>query len=246
MNAPSSSPDHAAASPGDVAVLVPAAGQGTRLGGRRKQFRMLGGQPLLIQTLRAFERHGAVDHLVVAAPPDYVRDTSDTLQAAGLTKLTAVVSGGTSRQHSVRLALRAVPSPVRVVLVHDAVRPFIAPEAIGAVVDAVQTQGAAAVAIPVADTLRKATDDVFEETVSRRGLYRMQTPQGCRRTLFEAAHRQATRDDFVATDDVELVQYLGHDVHIVPGSAHNFKITTPEDWILAQQLWPHWTETISS
>jgi 2-C-methyl-D-erythritol 4-phosphate cytidylyltransferase len=206
---------------------------------------MLGGQPLLIQTLRAFERHRAVDHLVVAAPPDYVRDTSDTLQAAGLTKLTAVVSGGTSRQHSVRLALRAVPSPVRVVLVHDAVRPFVAPEAIGAVVDAVQTQGAAAVAIPVADTLRKATDDVFEETVPRRGLYRMQTPQGCRRTLFEAAHRQAARDDFVATDDVELVQHLGHDVHIVPGSAHNFKITTPEDWILAQQLWPHWAQKAS-
>jgi 2-C-methyl-D-erythritol 4-phosphate cytidylyltransferase len=231
--------------PDDVAVLVPAAGQGTRLGGRRKQFRMLGGQPLLIQTLRAFERHGAVDHLVVAAPPDHVRATSDALQAAGLTKLTAVVSGGASRQHSVRLALRAVPAPVSVVLVHDAVRPFIAAEAIDAVIDAVQTHGAAAVAIPVADTLRKATDDVFEETVSRRGLYRMQTPQGCRRVLFEAAHRQAARDDFVATDDVELVQHLGHDVHIVPGSARNIKITTPEDWTLAQQLWPHWTQKAS-
>jgi 2-C-methyl-D-erythritol 4-phosphate cytidylyltransferase len=70
----------------------------------------------------------------------------------------------------------------------------------------------------------------------------MQTPQGARRSLFEAAHRHAAREGFIATDDVELVQHLGHDVHIVTGSARNFKITTSEDWALAQQLWPYWTE----
>ena len=244
MAAPPST-NHEPSAAGDVAVLVPAAGQGTRLGGRRKQFRTLGGQPLLVQTLLAFERHAAVDHLIVAAPSDHVRETSDALQEAGLTKLTAVVSGGASRQDSVRLALRAVPAPVDVVLVHDAVRPFIVPEAIGAVVEAVRSHGAAALAMPVADTLRKGTDDVFEETVPRSSLYRMQTPQGCRRTLFEAAHRQAARDAFTATDDVELVQYLGHDVRIVPGSTRNLKITTPDDWDLAQQLWTHWADKVS-
>lgn len=246
MAAAFASDNHVPGAEGEVAVLVPAAGRGARLGGTRKQFRTLGGQPLLIQTLRAFERHAAVDHLVVAAPPDRVRETSDALQAAGLTKLMAVVGGGDSRQASVRLALRAVPADVAVVLVHDAVRPFVTSTAIEAVIDAVRQRGAAALAVPVADTLRRGIDDTFEETVPRTGLYRMQTPQGARRALFEAAHRQAARDGLGATDDVELVQQLGHDVHIVPGSARNFKITTPEDWTLAQQLWPHWAEDVTS
>ncbi|NBB75012.1 MAG: 2-C-methyl-D-erythritol 4-phosphate cytidylyltransferase [Bacteroidetes bacterium] len=238
-------PNHKSSAASDVAVLVPAAGQGTRLGGRRKQFRTLGGQPLLVQTLLAFERHPAVDHLVVAAPSDHVRETSDGLQEAGITKLTAVVSGGASRQDSVRLALRAAPASVGVILVHDAVRPFIGPAAIRAVVDAVRTHGAAALATPVADTLRKVSGDVFGETVSRSHLFRMQTPQGARRPLFEAAHRTAARDGLTATDDVELVQHLGHDVHVVAGSTRNFKITTPDDWDLAKQRWPHWAEKVT-
>ena len=229
----------------DVAVLVPAAGVGTRLGGRRKQFRTLGGQPLLIQTLRAFERHPSIDHLIVAAPPEDVQATTEMLREAGLEKLKAVVGGGASRQDSVRLALRAVPATANVVLVHDAVRPFIAAEAIRKVIDAVQAAGAAALAVPVADTLRRGNEGIFGDTVSRAGLYRMQTPQGFRRTLFEAAHRRARQADVTATDDVELVQQMGHDVRIVTGSPRNFKITTPEDWQLAQQLWPHWTETVS-
>lgn len=240
------SANSSSAVPGEVAVLVPAAGQGTRLGGQRKQFRTLGGKPLLIQTLLAFEQHPDVDRLIVAVPPERVRAASDALQAAGLVKLTAVVRGGASRQESVRRALRAVPASVAIVLVHDAVRPFIAPEAIRSVIEAVQVHDAAALAVPVADTLRKGHDEQFGETVSRSGLYRMQTPQGARRALFEAAHRQAVHDGFTATDDVELVQQLGQVVHIVPGRSRNIKITTPEDWALAQQLWNHWKAKISS
>lgn len=230
---------------GDVAVLVPAAGQGTRLGGRRKQFRTLGGRPLLVQTLLAFEHHPAVDDLIVAVPPEDVQAGEDILRQTGFQKLTAVVGGGTSRQASVRRALRAVPDAVDVVLVHDAVRPFIAAEAITNVIDAVRASGAAALAIPVVDTLRKGSAGTFGSTVSRAGLYRMQTPQGFHRSLFEAAHREAARAGGTATDDVELVQRTGHAVHIVAGSTHNVKITTPEDWALARCFWPYWTENVS-
>lgn len=236
----SDTPDRADDAAGDVAVLVPAAGRGARMGGQRKQFRTLGGQPVLIQTLFAFERHPAVQHLIVAAPPSHVRETTDVLQAAGLATLTAVVSGGSSRQESVRMALRAAPASVDVVLVHDAVRPFVASGAIGAVVEGVRTHGAAALAIPVADTLRRGRGERFAATVPRDDLYQMQTPQGARRSVFEAAHREAMRDGITATDDVELLQHLGHDVHIVAGSRHNFKITTPDDWALARHLWPYW------
>lgn len=226
----------------EVAVLVPAAGEGTRLGGPRKQFRTLGDRPLLVQTLFPFERHPAVGHLVVAVPEGGIQDVSDRLQAEGLSTLTAVVRGGSSRQASVRHALRAVPSEVEVVLVHDAVRPFVAADEVGALVDAVRTHGAAALALPVADTLRRGDENTFGETVSRDGLYRMQTPQGFRREWLEEAHRAAAAEDVTATDDVGLVQRVGHDVHVVEGSRRNVKITTPADWAFAQQLWDVWTQ----
>jgi len=226
----------------EVAVLVPAAGEGRRLGGERKQFRTLGDRPLLVQVLLVFERHPSVGHIVVAAPENHVSEVSDRLQAEGLSKLTVVVRGGDSRQSSVRHALRAVPAPVEVVLVHDAVRPFVQAREVQEVIEAVRTHGAASLALPVADTLRAAEDEMFRKTVPRGGLYRMQTPQGFRRAWLEEAHRKAAETEKTsATDDVGLVQRAGRDVHLVPGDRRNFKITRKGDWRLAQQLWEPWT-----
>lgn len=227
--------------PNEVAVLLPAAGEGSRLGGVRKQFRTLGERPLLVQVLLVFERHPDVGHLIVAVPENHVRDVSDRLQAEGLSKLTAVVSGGESRQSSVRHALRAVPAPVEIVLVHDAVRPFVQAREVRDVLRSVEAHGAASLALPVVDTLRNVSDQVFGETTSREGLYRMQTPQGFRRAWLEEAHRQATDGDASATDDVGLVQRTGREVRPVTGSRRNFKITTKGDWRLAQQYWGPWT-----
>lgn len=232
---------------GDVAVLVPAAGRGIRLGGQRKQFRRLGEASLLVQTLRAFERHADVDSLVVAAPAGEASELEEELHAAGLGKLEAVVEGGATRQASVRAALQAAPLAAGLVLVHDAVRPFVTVEAVTAVIEAAREHGAAALAIPVADTLRRAADGQFGETISRQGLYRMQTPQAFRRAWLEEAHAHAAaaEDAQPATDDVELVKRLGRSVRLVEGSPYNFKITTPDDWMLARHLWPHWAEKVS-
>jgi len=224
----------------EVAVLIPAAGKGRRLGGQPKQFRTLGEHPVLMQVLLSFERHPAVGHAVVAAPEPRVTDVTDRLQAEGLSVLTAVVGGGADRQSSVRHALRAVPDPVDTVLVHDAARPFVAAAQVQAVVQAVRTDGAASLAVPVADTLRRGDADRLGDTISRDGLYRMQTPQGFRRAWLEHAHRRASSRDVTVTDDVALVQRLEHEVVPVSGSRRNFKITTPDDWALAQALWPTW------
>ena len=208
------------------------------MGGAPKQFRLLGGKPLLVQTLRAFERHPDVGALVVAAPAPEAERLEEALRAEGLTKLTDVVAGGSTRQASVALALAAVPPSTDVVLVHDAVRPFVEPEHVRAVIEAVRLHGAAALAVPVADTLRRGAEaGAFGETVPRQGLYHMQTPQGFRRDWLHEAHEAARRDGLAATDDVELVQRLGHAVQVVPGSARNFKLTTAADWELAQALW---------
>lgn len=231
---------------GEVGVLVPAAGAGTRLGGRRKQFRLLGGLPLLVQTLLVFERHPEVHHLVVATPADAFEEVADALRSHGVTKLTAVVLGGPTRQASVCETLKQAPPSVAFVLVHDAVRPFVYPDQITTVLQKVRTEGAAALALPMADTVRRGEGGTFGETVSRKGLYRMQTPQGFRRDWLEAAHAEAARRQIEATDDVALVQQMGHPVQIVRGSTRNIKITTPDDWALAQALWPTWKSAMNN
>lgn len=225
-----------------VAVLVPAAGRGHRLGGTPKQFRTLGEHSLLVQVLLLFEQHPAVEHVVVAAPEGQAPAVSDRLRTEDLSTLTAVVSGGQHRQASVRHALRAVPDSVEIVLVHDAARPFLAAAQVQVVIQAVRAEGAASLAVPVADTLRRGDGDVFGDAVPRDHLYRMQTPQGFRRDWLEEAHRRAAADGVVATDDVALVQRVGHDVSLVTGHRRNFKITTPDDWSLAQHLWAAWVD----
>jgi 2-C-methyl-D-erythritol 4-phosphate cytidylyltransferase len=228
----------------NTTVLIPAAGRGTRLGGKRKQLRRLGDAPVLVQTLRAFERCAAVEALVVAGPPGHTEALRRELGAAALAKLRAVVEGGASRQASVRRALESAPNESEIILVHDAVRPFVPAERIRSVVEAVRAHDAAALGVPVSDTLRRVgRDGRFGETVDRDGCFRMQTPQGFRRALLADAFAQAADEkETPATDCAGLVQAAGHDVHVVEGDHHNFKITTPADWQLAEALWPRWVE----
>lgn len=224
----------------DVTVLVPAAGEGRRLGGPRKQFRNLGDAPLLVQTVRAFDTHPAVSRIVVITLADEVAAVRGSLEDHDIRKLSAVVEGGSTRQDSVACGLRAVPESSDVVLVHDAVRPFVSAGEITAVVRASCVHGAASVAIPVVDTVRRVSAGVFGSTVSRDGLFRMQTPQGFKRAILVRAHESASATAGPATDDVELAQMVGQDVSVVEGSSSNFKITTADDWHRAQQIWPSW------
>lgn len=229
-----------AGSQGEVAVLVPAAGSGRRLGGARKQFRELGGKPVLVQTLFVFERHPLVHHIIVATPTEAVRPLRQELRRVGVTKLRSVVAGGETRQESVLAALEAVPEDVDVILVHDAVRPFVRLSLVADVIAAAREHGAAAPAIPVTDTLRRVEDGFFDVTVARERLFRMQTPQAFRRDWLYEAHGRAREDEVDATDDVELVRRLGLQVALVTGSEDNTKITTPDDWERATSFWPIW------
>jgi 2-C-methyl-D-erythritol 4-phosphate cytidylyltransferase len=207
------------------------------MGGERKQLRILGEAPVLVQTVRKFAVVAAVEVVVVSTGPDMIARVEHIFTEVGLSDLCRVVAGGDSRQASVAAGLEAVSPDISLVLVHDAVRPFVAPATIRAVIEAVREAGAGAAAIPVADTVRRSTDGWFGEMVDRRNLYRMQTPQGFRRDWLEEAHRRAARQDVTETDDVALVQRCGHRVRCVPGTSTNFKITTPADWQLAQVLW---------
>lgn len=220
-----------------VGVVLPAAGRGTRLGGTRKQLRTLGGAPVLIQTARLFERHTACEAIVVPTDPALIERVDALVREAGLGGIVSVVGGGDTRQTSVAAGVSALPDRLRYVLVHDAVRPFAPDRLIREIIDAVRRHGAAAAAIPVSDTVRRVESGRFRETVDRRGLYRMQTPQAFRREWLTDALGRAKRENISATDDVALVQRSGHGVYLVEGDARNIKITTPADWELARMLW---------
>jgi 2-C-methyl-D-erythritol 4-phosphate cytidylyltransferase len=212
-----------------VAVLVPAGGLGTRLGRRTpKQFLQVGGATILARTLTHFVRHPGVRAIVVAAPAEHLARTRRLVARSGRRPV-EVVAGGATRQESVWQALQAAPGDVDVVLVHDAVRPFIDRRLIDAVVAAAAAHGAAICALPIAETVKRVHDAVVESTLDRSGLWAVQTPQAFRTALLREAHDKARREGVVATDDAMLVEWLGVPVRVVPGLAGNVKITTPED-----------------
>jgi 2-C-methyl-D-erythritol 4-phosphate cytidylyltransferase len=212
-----------------LAVLLPAGGVGTRLGNRTpKQFLRIGGAAILDRTLSHFLRHPAVRAVVVAAPVEYLERTRRLVAGRGGERV-RVVAGGATRQESVWNALQAVPSDVEIVLVHDAVRPFIDRGLIDAVAAAAGAHGAAICALPIAETVKRVRAGVVDTTLDRSELWTVQTPQGFRNALLREAHDKARRDGASGTDDAALVERLGHPVRVVPGLAGNVKITTPED-----------------
>lgn len=211
-------------------AVVPAAGSGVRLSSRRpKQFLHLGDAPLLVQTVRALARVRELDGIVVAAPSTDVLATRRLLLRYRIPRILAVVAGGKERQESVWLALQAVPAESELLVIHDAVRPFITPQLVRAVIAEARRHGAATCGLPVSETMKRVREGVVEATVEREGVWLVQTPQAFRRDLIWEAHERAKRDGFWGTDDAVLVERLGFPVRMVPGLLENLKITNRED-----------------
>ncbi len=220
-----------------VAAVIPAAGVGTRFGGRTpKQFLRFGAMPILAATVCHFAAHPAVRAVVVAAPGQHVARTRRLLAPFARQGPLAVVAGGRTRQDSVWLALQATPEDVEIVLVHDAVRPLITRRLIDAVAAAAAETGAAICALPITETIKRVRGELVEATLDRSGLWAVQTPQAFRADLLREAHEKARRDGIVGTDDAMLVERLGHPVRVVRGLVENVKITTPEDLRRARRV----------
>jgi 2-C-methyl-D-erythritol 4-phosphate cytidylyltransferase len=213
-----------------VAVLL-CAGKGARLGaGVAKALTLLAGRPLFAWSLEALERATAVDRTVVVGPVARLREMT---AAAGLAprKVAAWTEGGRERQDSVARGLRALPEDCAYVAIHDSARALVAPELIDRVIADALQHGAAIAALPLADTLKRAQLETIETTVPRQGLWCAQTPQVFRREWIDEAHAAAGPR---ATDDAALVEALGRRVHLTTGDPLNFKITTPQELMLAE------------
>jgi 2-C-methyl-D-erythritol 4-phosphate cytidylyltransferase len=218
-----------------VNVILVAGGQGRRLGGAiPKQFRLLAGAPILVRTARRFAGTAGLTRLiVVAAPAEHARCEA-LLAPLGLPLRLA--PAGPERQHSVAAGVAALDPECAIAVVHDAARPLVRPEAIAACIAAARATGAALLATPVADTVKRCRDGRVLETVPRADLWLAQTPQAFQAEILRRAHAAAAAAGLPATDDAALVERLGLPVAIVPGDATNRKITTAEDLAWAETV----------
>ena len=219
-----------------VGAIIPAAGRGKRIGASvPKQFLEIQGKPLLHHTLTVFASCKLIDYVVLVMPRADVDEIGeDWLNKYAIVR--AVVVGGEQRQDSVYNGFNSLEEGTDIVVVHDGVRPFTTPQMITATVEAAQQHGAAITAIPVSDTVKQAADGFVKQTVSRDGLWRVQTPQAFQYGLLQQAFKKAKKDSYYGTDEGSLVEYLGERVKVVPGSELNIKITRKEDLVLGESL----------
>lgn len=226
-----------------VYAIVPAAGQGRRMlaaGGKRKQFMPLGVSTVLETALAALWRSGRLQGIVVVVPEPDVGDVQAQLAGLPFARHVTVVAGGHERQISVQRGLEAVPPEADIVVVHDGARPLVSPELVGRVIDAARTCGAAIAAVPVTDTVKRVNQSGrVIETLDRRELWAVQTPQAFATHVLQSAHEWAEAAGYVATDDAALVESLSFPPVVVEGDPHNIKITRPEDIEFARYLIEH-------
>src|ERR1700733_9773165 len=227
---------------GRVAAIIPAAGLGTRMGAEMpKQFLELDGMPLVIFTLRRLAACSAITDFFLSTRADDVVALQDKVAKAALGRPARVVHGGDTRQQSVANALAQVDSATEVVLVHDAVRPFVTVEQIDRVIVEARKRGAAILGIPAIDTVKEVKRTSLPEdmalitsTIPRERIVLAQTPQAFQYALLRDAFKKAQQDGIVGSDESSIVERAGHDVFVVLGSQRNLKITRPGDMELAQ------------
>lgn len=222
-----------------IVAVVPAGGIGKRMGdGAPKQFRMLDAVPLMLHALRVFDRTPGVTEVILVVPKEeQARALTEVVERYGVKKVLKVVPGGATRQESVSHGLNEVGEDVEIVVVQDAVRPFVTADLIERSIAAARTHGGAIVAVPMKDTPKQVDGDgLIQRTLDRTHLWLAQTPQTFRRDMIVDAYRMASLAHVHVTDDAALVERLGHKVAIVQGSWDNIKITTPEDMILAEAI----------
>ncbi|MDR4436500.1 2-C-methyl-D-erythritol 4-phosphate cytidylyltransferase [Bacillus tequilensis] len=218
-------------------VVIPAAGQGKRMkAGRNKLFIELKGDPVIIHTLRVFDNHGPCEKIILVINEQEREQFQQLLSDYPFQTAIELVAGGDERQHSVYKGLKAVKQE-KIVLVHDGARPFIKHAQIDELIAEAEQTGAAILAVPVKDTIKRVQALKVSETIERSSLWAVQTPQAFRLSLLMQAHAEAEHKGFLGTDDASLVEQMeGGSVRVVEGSYTNIKLTTPDDLMSAEAI----------
>jgi 2-C-methyl-D-erythritol 4-phosphate cytidylyltransferase len=225
-----------------IAAILPAAGLGTRMGHEiPKQFLELDGVPIVIHSLRRIAACSLITHIIVATRGEAVEQLDGRIRQEKFRQLVHVVKGADSRQGTVSHALKHIPVDTELVVVHDAVRPFVTVEHITRVIEEARKCKAAILAVPAMDTVKEVKraslpEDValITATIPRERVVLAQTPQVFETQLLKRAFAGAEEDGLNASDEAGLVERLGFEVHVVQGSERNIKITKPADMELAR------------
>jgi 2-C-methyl-D-erythritol 4-phosphate cytidylyltransferase len=222
-----------------VSVIIPAGGVGKRFGGDKpKQYLAIDGVPIIIRTLLCFERCERINNVVIAAHDDWIDHMWQIVKKYKIIKVKEIVSGGKERLNSIDNTLISegiIDSDI--VLVHDAVRPFVSEELINKVIVATEEFGAAIPGLHPKETIKSADrNNRVSSTLDRSMLWSIQTPQGFKYSVLKKAYRNAIENNYFGTDDSSLVEKLGHKVKIIPGEEQNIKITTPFDMTIASEI----------
>ena len=215
-----------------VAVIIAAAGRGRRVGGPvPKQYLKIGGEPVILKTLRVFSELEEIDHIFIVTNEDYIDKCREIVESGGVKTVEAIVCGGSERQESVYNALQEVNRKrpgVEYVLIHDGARPYVNEETVLGVIKAAAENGAAAACVAMKDSVRKTFGDK-SISVDRNDYFAVQTPQGFKKSYLIEAYDKALKEGYRGTDDASLVERAGYEVKVVDGDYQNIKITTRED-----------------
>jgi len=220
-------------------AVVVSAGKGLRfMEGKKKQFHILGGRPILVHTLEKFEACPLIHSiLLVVGQEDMDYCLKEVIEQHKFQKVSQIVPGGRRRQESVKNGIDALPKDADIVAIHDGVRPFITRAMIEDSIHSAVRNGAVVLAMPVKETIKVSNPDgTVLKTLDRESLWQMQTPQTFQVNIIKEAYYRATEEGFIGTDDASLVERIGVKVHILPGSFTNIKITTLEDLLLANLI----------
>lgn len=217
-------------------VVVVAAGRSHRMEGRDKILWPMENVPVMIHTLRPFQESDLVDEIILVTREDLMVEAGHLCSQYGITKLKRVVKGGETRTQSVHLGLQETNPTADLIAIHDGARPFVSPEVIARTVEAARQRSAAAPAVPVKNTIKRAKDGKVQETLKREELFAVQTPQVFEASLIKCAIAKAVEEGVSLTDDCAAVERLGFPVCLTEGSQENIKLTTPGDLYVGEAI----------
>lgn len=220
-----------------VIAIVPAAGIGRRFGqDNSKPFHLLGGEPLIVWTIRALESADEIEEIIPVLRKEDIQRGIDVFKGYNLSKIKRIATGGKERQDSVYNALKLINDSSSVVLIHDGVRPFIEKDLIEKAIKGLEGFDGVVLGIPVKDTIKEVEEGIVKRTLKREVLWSIQTPQVFVFKKLSEAYEMSLKDGFYSTDDSALVERYGGKIKVIMGSYKNIKITTPDDMILAEYL----------
>ena len=221
-----------------ISAIIPAAGSGERFG-EKKQLKIIGNRPLMFKTISPFISSDLITEIVLVVPKSDVEKVKQELKSIVSAKPLKVIAGGKTRQQSVHKGLTVTEDSAELICIHDVVRPFITEALIEKVVNKCKEHDGVILAQPSTDTVKKVIDDQILETLPRETIWRAQTPQVFSKSALREALELAEVENIQGTDEASLLERIGYQVGFVEGPSLNIKITTKEDWILAEAIFNH-------